>query len=93
MSVFRLYNKTSKISSEDLEELAKAMLRQLKVVGQRYVEEEVGDEDPESLRVKIYAEAFANRSIDQKIGEKGSRMTHLQESLLAALMIIPSRYQ
>ena len=60
LSVFKFYDKISEISSEDLEDLAKAMMRQLKVVGQRYVEEEVGDEDPESLRVKIYAEALAN---------------------------------
>lgn len=60
LSVFKLYNKISEISSEDLEELAKAMLRQLKVVGQRHVEEEVGDEGPESFRVKIYAEALIN---------------------------------
>lgn len=39
---------------------------QLKVVGQRYVEEEVGDEDPESFRVKIYAEAFTNLTKDRE---------------------------
>jgi DNA-binding transcriptional ArsR family regulator len=60
MSLLKLHDRISEVSSENLEEMAKAMLRQLKVVGQRYVEEEVGDEDAESLRVKIYAEALAN---------------------------------
>ena len=59
LSVFKLYNVVSEVSSESLEELAKRMLGQLKVVGQRYVEE-VGDENAESLRVKIYAEALAS---------------------------------
>ena len=36
------------------------MLRQLKTVGQRHVEEEAENEDAESLIVKIYAEALAN---------------------------------
>jgi len=60
LSVFKLYNKISEISSESLEELAEAMLRQLKIVGQRHVEEEARNEDAESLIVKIYAEALAS---------------------------------
>lgn len=59
LSVFKFYNKISEVSSENLEELAEAMLRQLKIVGQRHVEEEAKDEDVESLIVKIYAEALA----------------------------------
>lgn len=60
LSVFRFYDRISTVSSEDLEELAKAMLRELKAIGQRYVQEEVADEDAESFRVKIYAEALTN---------------------------------
>ena len=60
LSVFRFYDKISKVSPGDLEELAKAMLRQLKAIGQRYVEEEVVDEDAEAFRVEIYAEALIN---------------------------------
>ena len=60
LTVLKFYDRISEVSSENVEEMAKAMLRQLKVVGQRYVEEEVGDEDAEFLRVKIYAEALAN---------------------------------
>ena len=66
LSVFKLYGKIEKVSTKNLEELAKTMLRQLKVVGQRYVEEEVGDEDVESVRVKIYAEAFASLAKEGK---------------------------
>ena len=57
-SVFRLYHHVSTISSEDLERLATAMLRQLKNVGEKYLDAEA-PEDPEALRVKIYAEALA----------------------------------
>ena len=60
LSVFKLYNKISEIPSENLEELAEAMLRQLKTVGERHVEEEAKNGDAESLIVKIYAEALAN---------------------------------
>jgi len=60
LSVFRFCDRISTVSSEDLEELAKAMLRELKAIGQRYVQEEVADEDAESFRVKIYAEALTN---------------------------------
>jgi DNA-binding transcriptional ArsR family regulator len=58
-SVFRLYHRVSEVSSEDLERLAVAMLRQLKSVGEKYLEAEAPD-DPEALRVRIYAEALAN---------------------------------
>jgi len=59
-SVFRLHNQTFEVSSKDMEELAVAMMRQLKVVGERHTDEFVKDGDAETLRVKIYAEALAN---------------------------------
>ncbi|KYH41532.1 MAG: Helix-turn-helix domain [Candidatus Bathyarchaeota archaeon B26-2] len=58
-SVFRLYHRVSEVSSEDLERLAIAMLRQLKSVGEKCLEAEA-PEDPEALRVRVYAEALAN---------------------------------
>ena len=60
LSVFELYDKISEVSSENLEETAKVMLKQLKVVGQKHAKEKAGNKDAESLRVKIYAEALAN---------------------------------
>jgi len=41
-------------------EFAKAMLRQLKVVGQRHAKDVGEYKDAESLRVRIYAEALGN---------------------------------
>lgn len=58
-SVFQLYHPVSEFSSRTFEELAVAMLRQLKIVGQRHIKD-MTREDAESLRVKIYAEALAN---------------------------------
>ena len=58
-SVFQLYHHVSKFSSRTFEELAVAMLRQLKTVGHKHIED-VTPEDAESLRVNIYAEALAN---------------------------------
>lgn len=58
-SVFRFYHRVSEVSSEDLEKLAAAMLKQIKQVGQKHLEDEP-PEDPEALIVKIYAEALAN---------------------------------
>jgi len=60
LSVFKLYNQVSQISSRELEELAKAMLEQLKIVGQKHLKHKVEMEDSESLKVKIYAEALAS---------------------------------
>jgi len=60
LSVFKLYERISEVSSETLEELAKAMLRQLKVVGQRHAKDVGEYKDAESLRVRIYAEALGN---------------------------------
>ena len=60
LSVFKLFDRISEVSSEGLERLAEAMLRQLRIVGERHVKEKIGDRDPETLRVKIYAEALAN---------------------------------
>jgi len=59
LSVFKLRHQLSKISSEELEDLAKVMLEQLKTVGQKYVDQKVEMEDSESLEIKIYAEALA----------------------------------
>jgi len=58
-SVFQLYHHISEFSSKTLEELAIAMLKQLKIVGQKHVKD-MARGDAESLRVKIYAEALAN---------------------------------
>jgi len=58
-SVFKLYHHVSEVSSENFEKLAVAMLRQLKIVGQKHTKD-MAPKDAESLRVKIYAEALAN---------------------------------
>ena len=58
-SVFQLYHHVSEVSSGNLEKLAIAMLKQLKIVGQKHTND-MAPEDAESLRVKIYAEALAN---------------------------------
>jgi len=58
-STFRLHHHVSEVSLTKLEELATAMLEQLKIVGQKHVKD-VTLEDAESLSVKIYAEAFSN---------------------------------
>jgi len=58
-SALRLYHRVSEISSKTLKELAVAMLKQLKIIGQKH-EKEMPREDVDSLRIKIYAEAFAN---------------------------------
>jgi predicted transcriptional regulator len=58
-SVFKLYHHVSDVSSKNLEKLAIAMLKQLKIVGQKRTND-VAPEDAESLRIKIYAEALAN---------------------------------
>lgn len=58
-SVFQLYHHVSEVSSRTLEKLALAMLKQLKIVGQKHMKD-MSWGDAESLRVKIYAEALAN---------------------------------
>jgi len=58
-SVFQLYHHISEVSSGALEKLALAMLKQLKIIGQRHLKDTVLG-DAESLRVKIYAEALTN---------------------------------
>lgn len=58
-SVFKLYHHVFEVSSRNLEKLALAMLKQLKIVGQKRMEDMILEE-AESLRVKIYAEALAN---------------------------------
>jgi predicted transcriptional regulator len=56
--VFRLYEHISEVSSEKLEELASALLKQLKEVAQKHLKDEY-PKDPESFRVRIYSEACA----------------------------------
>ena len=75
-SVFQLYHHVSEVSSRNLEKLAMEMLKQLKIVGQKHIKDRVSEE-AESLRVKVYAEALANltlqkewRSLFQNEGEK-----------------------
>jgi predicted transcriptional regulator len=58
-SVFQLYHHVSEVSSRNLEKLALAMLKQLKIVGQKHIRD-MALEEAESLRVKVYAEALAN---------------------------------
>lgn len=58
-SVFKLHHHVSEVSSGNLEKLAVAMLKQLKIVGQKHAKD-IAREDVESLRVKIYAEALSN---------------------------------
>ena len=58
-SVFQLYHHVSEVSSRTLERLAMAMLKQLKIVGEKHIKDKISEE-AESLRVKIYAEALAN---------------------------------
>jgi DNA-binding transcriptional ArsR family regulator len=58
-SALQLYHHVSKVSSKTLEELAVAMLKQLKIVGQKHAKD-MTLEDAELLKVKIYAEALAS---------------------------------
>lgn len=58
-SVFKLHHHLHEISSKTLEKLAEAMLKQLRIVGQKHTKEVVV-EDAASIGVKIYAEALAN---------------------------------
>jgi len=58
-SALQLYHHVSKISSTTLEELAVAMLKQLKIVGQKHMND-MALEDAELLKVKIYTEALAS---------------------------------
>ena len=56
--VCRLYERISEVSSEKLEKLAAALLKQLKGVAQKHLNDKT-PKDPESLRIKIYSEAVA----------------------------------
>ena len=58
-SAFQLYRHIPEISSKLLEKLALSMLKQLKIVGKNH-SRDLTNEDAESLRVKIFAEALAN---------------------------------
>ena len=56
--VFRLYEHVSEVSSEKLEKLAAALLKQLREVAQKHLNDKT-PKDPEALTVKIYSEAVA----------------------------------
>ena len=58
LSVFKLNGKMEEISPEILEELAEALLKHLKDVGQKYTIEKVEAGEAESLRIRISAEAL-----------------------------------
>ena len=58
-SVFQLYHRISEVSSRSLEKLATAMLKQLKIVGQKHLKD-LATADAEFLRIKIYAEALSD---------------------------------
>ncbi|MCZ2855686.1 MAG: winged helix-turn-helix domain-containing protein [Candidatus Bathyarchaeota archaeon] len=64
-SVFQLYHHVSEVSSRTLEKLALAMLKQLKIIGQKHIKDPARG-DAESLRVKIYAEALANLTKEEE---------------------------
>ncbi len=68
LSVFRLNGKIEEVSPENLEEVAKAMLRQLKIVGEKYTTEKAEVNETESLRIKIFAEALDNLIKRSKYG-------------------------
>jgi DNA-binding transcriptional ArsR family regulator len=59
-SAFKLYGKIEEVSPENLEELAEAMLTQLKVVGREHTTEKSKVSEAESLRIRIFAEALDN---------------------------------
>lgn len=56
--VFRLYKYISEVSSEKLEKLAEALLKQLREVAQKHLNDKT-PKDPEALTVKIYSEAIS----------------------------------
>jgi len=58
-SALQLYRHVSKVSSRTLEELVAAMLKQLKIVGQKHTKD-MALEDAELSKVKIYTEALAS---------------------------------
>lgn len=58
-SALQLYQHVSKVSSRTLEELAVAMLKQLRIVGQKHTKD-MTLEDAELLKVKIYTEALVS---------------------------------
>ena len=64
-SVFQLYHHISEGSSGTLEKLALAVLKQLKIIGQRHLKDTALG-DAESLKVKIYAEALTNLTKQKK---------------------------
>ena len=60
LSAFKLYDKIEEVSPENLEELAEAMLAQLKIVAQKHATEKNKVTEAESLRIGIFAEALNN---------------------------------
>jgi DNA-binding transcriptional ArsR family regulator len=59
LSALQLNHKVPEISTKSLEELARAMLKELMVIGQKYVGQTT-TENGETLKIKIYAEAMKN---------------------------------
>jgi len=59
LSALKTANNIFKLSPEDMEKLAIALLDCLKRVGEKYVEKNVVGENVETIRVRIYAEALA----------------------------------
>jgi DNA-binding transcriptional ArsR family regulator len=60
LSIFKIYGNIKEVSSENLEELATAMLRELKIIGQKHISEKVEVGDDESLRIIIFSKALNN---------------------------------
>lgn len=58
LATFKAKNGILKISSEDIEKLARIFLGCLKAVGEKYVEENIAKSNVEAFRLKIYAEAL-----------------------------------
>jgi DNA-binding transcriptional ArsR family regulator len=58
LSIFKIYGKIKEVSSDNLEELATVMLRELKIIGQKHISEKVEVGDDESLRIIIFSKAL-----------------------------------
>ena len=59
-SVIQITHKIPEITIKHLEELAREMLKELLVIGKKYVGETIKEDMGESLKIKIYAEVMKN---------------------------------
>ena len=59
-SILKIYGKIKEVTTDNLEKLAIAMLRELKIIGQKHTSEKVEVGDDESLRIRIFSEALNN---------------------------------